>query len=242
MRSRLRSESHRCYRYTIPDESDVVSDVVGARTGSLHYVLTVLSCGVWSGCGSERVVPCATSRSEEPQAGLRVTKDSATDPSNIHQARWPSGPRRHVKDFILNPTRRVPWSRKGREFESRPCHVCFWHPARRCPSAFSFSRVSVLALSLPVGTADLATVARHAESKTEWRYCVSYGVVLWKSGCGRERKACPQAYEEKKDGGGLGVWPGKRTWCNRRATLPRDSNSSRKVAVEPPDIYQFAGI
>ena len=46
MRPRLRSESHRCYRYTIPDESDVVSDVVGDKMGSLRYVSTVLS--LWS--------------------------------------------------------------------------------------------------------------------------------------------------------------------------------------------------
>ena len=28
-------------------------------------------------------------------------------------------------------------------------------------------------------------------------------------------------HEGKKDGGVMGVWPGKGTWCNRRADAPQ---------------------
>ena len=35
-----------------------------------------------------------------------------------------------------------------------------------------------------------------------------------------EGEALPTHEEGKKEGGGLGVWPGKRTWCNHRAAAP----------------------
>ncbi|KAL2256689.1 hypothetical protein VTK26DRAFT_1305 [Humicola hyalothermophila] len=62
-----------------------------------------------------------------PATPHKITQFSKM-PQQHPMARWPSGPRRHVKEFqpLIVPTDPVvPWSRKGREFESHPCQLRF---------------------------------------------------------------------------------------------------------------------
>mgnify|MGYP007031668608 CR=1 FL=1 len=43
--------------------------------------------------------------------------------TGVSKARWPSGPRRHVK--VFKPLTKIRGLVQGREFESHPCHDAF---------------------------------------------------------------------------------------------------------------------
>ena len=101
----------------------------------------------------------------------------------------------------------------------------------------------VLGIRVPGGRGDVRSFLRLSRRFLFWLFlrdnalkggeAVMVFVVVWK-----REKLSP--HEGKKDGGGMGVWPGKRTWCHHRSvpTTPPEvldslsSADSRRVAKE----------
>ena len=159
MRSRLRSESHRCYRYTIPDESDVVSDVVGGRMGSLRYVSRVLS--QWSvewwiskGCALVVILKRGAT-SGSPCARVQKTLQLTPATTIIRQGG------RAVQGATLRTSSLIQLDEfRGLERGASSNLALVMFPFATLPGGIrtlSLFRVSVPALLLPAGTADFGT-------------------------------------------------------------------------------------